>query len=172
MVCLVIHVVQLRNDSIYLRPVFQRLFRGIANPLWRSEFFKKGSIGSQGNRCPVYPQSLLIRESRGFRIIRKDGGESRFFEPFHNPITRAEVWDCVIKLGEVSRQLQREANRSQTRIPESELPKLWMLTPTASTAILSKFGGRIDRSWMAGVYFLPEWFRSAIVVIHQLPRKY
>ena len=92
------------------------------------------------------------------------------FEPFHNPITRAEVWDCVIKLGEVSRQLQREANRSQTRIPESELPKLWMLTPTASTAILSKFGGRIDRSWMAGVYFLPEWFRSAIVVIHQLPR--
>ena len=49
------------------------------------------------------------------------------------------------------------------------MPRLWILTPTASTALLSNFGGTIDRSWMAGVYFLVAGLRSAIVVIHQLP---
>lgn len=91
------------------------------------------------------------------------------FEPFHNPINPLELWDCLMKLGVVSRQLQREANRNRMRIRESEFPKLWMLTPTASVALLSKFGARIDESWMAGVYFLVEGLRSAIVVIHQLP---
>ena len=115
------------------------------------------------------PNPRLSENRRVLGLLGKMAVSPGIFEPFHHPINPGELWNCVIKLGAVSRQLQREANRTPTRISESELPKLWMLTPTASPALLSKFGGKIDDSWMAGVYFLPEGFRSAVVVIHQLP---
>ena len=50
------------------------------------------------------------------------------------------------------------------------MPKLWILTPTASDAILSGFGAKVDANWLPGMYFFPDYLRTAIVVIHQLPR--
>ncbi len=52
----------------------------------------------------------------------------------------------------------------------SEWPRLWILTPTASEAILGGFGAQTQENWVAGVYFFPPTLRTAIVVIHQLPR--
>ena len=67
-------------------------------------------------------------------------------------------------------ELQREANRSSRNLPESELPKLWILTPTASVPLLSGFGASLKEDWLSGVYFLPEYLRTAIIALHQLPR--
>jgi hypothetical protein len=65
--------------------------------------------------------------------------------------------------------LQREANRNKTSIQNIEVPQLWILTPTASSTILSGFGATQKPDWVAGVYFLPEYLRTVIVALHQLP---
>ncbi|WYL94644.1 MAG: DUF4351 domain-containing protein [Gloeotrichia echinulata IR180] len=91
------------------------------------------------------------------------------FEPFRNAASTDEICDCLLKLLEVRGALQREANRNKTSPVESDIPKLWVLTPTASPARLSSFGAIPKSDWLRGVYFLPEALRTAIVVIHQLP---
>ncbi|GBE90745.1 DUF4351 domain-containing protein [Nostoc cycadae] len=91
------------------------------------------------------------------------------FEPFRNPASIEEIHDCISKLLEVRRDIQREVNRSKTKIPDAEIPQLWILTPTCSKSIISGFGGQLNLDWGKGIYFLPKHFRTAIVVIHQLP---
>ncbi len=92
------------------------------------------------------------------------------FEPFRNAASKEEICDCLLKLLEVRGALQREANRNETPIQELEVPKLWVLTPTASATLLSGFGATQGVDWLSGVHFLAEYLRTAIVAIHQLPR--
>ncbi|NJM71035.1 MAG: DUF4351 domain-containing protein [Scytonema sp. RU_4_4] len=92
------------------------------------------------------------------------------FEPFRNAASKDEICDCLLKLLEVRGELQREANRNKTSIAESAIPKLWILTPTASTTLLSGFGATQRVDWVSGVHFMAEYLRTAIVAIHQLPR--
>lgn len=92
------------------------------------------------------------------------------FEPYRNPATPDEICSCLLKLLEVRGEFQREANRNNTRISELDYPKLWILTPTASQNILNGFGATESvENWLPGIYFLAEYLRTAIVVIHQLP---
>ncbi|MBD2299087.1 hypothetical protein H6G80_22190 [Nostoc sp. FACHB-87] len=91
------------------------------------------------------------------------------FEPFRNPAAATEICDCLLKLLEVRGDLQRQANRNNTRIQESDLPKLWILTPTASASLLSGFGANPKADFLPGVYFMADYLRTAIVAIHQLP---
>lgn len=93
------------------------------------------------------------------------------FEPFRNHATADEICDCLLKLLEIRGELQREANRNRSNIPENLQPQLWILTPTASQNLLEGFGATLDlESWPMGIYFLPRQFRTVMVVIHQLPR--
>ncbi len=92
------------------------------------------------------------------------------FEPFRNPVTPDEICSCLSKVLQVREKYQRDANRNKTKLQEASYPKLWILTPTASAELLGGFHARIDENWLPGVYFLGEYLRTAIVVIHQLPR--
>ncbi len=76
----------------------------------------------------------------------------------------------MLKLLEVRGTLQREANRNKISIKELEIPKLWILSPTVSVRILSGFSAIQASNWVSGVYLMGEYLRTAIVVIHQLPR--
>ncbi|MBD2492387.1 DUF4351 domain-containing protein [Aulosira sp. FACHB-615] len=91
------------------------------------------------------------------------------FEPFRNPASIDEIGDCISKLLEIKSAIQREAKRNKIKIPEAEIPQLWILTPTASKNIISGYGGQLKLDWGDGVYFLPKYFRTTIVAIHQLP---
>jgi hypothetical protein len=91
-------------------------------------------------------------------------------EPFRNPTSTDEICDCLQKLLEVKAGLRREAKANKTKLQESEIPKLWVLTPTVSESKLSSFGTIQKADWLSGVHFLPEALRTAIVAIHQLPR--
>ena len=91
------------------------------------------------------------------------------FEPFRNPASTEEICDCLLKLLEVRGALKREAKRNATKIAESNFPKLWILTPTASKKLLSGFHGTLELDSLPGIYYLPESFRAGIIVIHQLP---
>jgi len=95
---------------------------------------------------------------------------SSIFEPFRNPATPSQIRSCMAKLYYTHAELERQANRDGTRVSEGDLPWLWILTPTASVSILNGFRATGDERWAPGVYFQGEHHKTAIIVIHQLPR--
>ncbi|MEH1998275.1 MAG: hypothetical protein V7L00_05915 [Nostoc sp.] len=113
------------------------------------------------------PQPSNIPETLG--LLGQLVTTPSLLEPFRNAASAIEICDCLLKLLEVRGDLQRQANRNKTRILESDLPKLWILTPTASAQLLSGFGANPKDDYLPGIYFMPEYLRTAIVAIHQLP---
>ena len=91
-------------------------------------------------------------------------------EPLRNPASSDKICDCLLKLLEVKASLRREAKANKTKLQDSEIPNLWVLTPTISETRLSSFGTIQKADWLSGVHFLPEAMRTAIVAIHQLPQ--
>jgi len=92
------------------------------------------------------------------------------FEPFRNPAGTEEICDCLLKSLEVRGALRRAAKREQTTSAKIEIPKLWILTPTASRNIISGFSGTTQTDSLPGIYYLAKSLHAAIVVIHQLPQ--
>lgn len=91
-------------------------------------------------------------------------------EPFRNPASSDEICDCIVKVLEAKAKLRREAKTNKIKLQAETIPKLWVLTPTASTTVLSSFKASQDEEFAPGVYFLGDALRTAIVAIHQLPR--
>jgi hypothetical protein len=92
------------------------------------------------------------------------------FEPFRNPAGTEEICDCLLKSLEVRGALRRAAKREQTNKTKIEIPKLWILTPTASRNIISGFSETTKPDSLPGIYYLAKSLQAAIVVIHQLPQ--
>ncbi|MDF5728064.1 MAG: hypothetical protein PUP92_08480, partial [Rhizonema sp. PD38] len=91
------------------------------------------------------------------------------FEPFRNAASEDEIGDCIFKWWQVKAELRREAKRDNTSLNKLDIPKLWVLTPTASSKVLSSFGATQKKAWLPGVHFTVNALRTAIVAIHQLP---
>ncbi len=103
-------------------------------------------------------------------LLGKLASTISLFEPFRNPVTINEIRTCVLKLLEVHTDYIRRANREKTKITEDNYPKLWILTPTASSKILENIGAKTDgNNWGEGVYLLAPFLRTGLIVIHQLP---
>ncbi|HEY9849232.1 MAG TPA: hypothetical protein V6D28_07220 [Leptolyngbyaceae cyanobacterium] len=93
------------------------------------------------------------------------------FEPFRNAASLTDIYGCLSKLLTLIAELQRKANRKKERLTEESFPRLWILSPTASESIINGFGAKIDsETWGQGIYFLADYLRTAIVVIHHLPK--
>ena len=92
------------------------------------------------------------------------------FEPFRNPASTEEICDCLLKSLEVRGALRRAAKREQTNKTKIKIPKLWILTPTASRNIISGFSETTKPDSLPGIYYLAKSLHAAIVVIHQLPQ--
>jgi len=117
------------------------------------------------------PSHQPIEYAQILGLLGRFADKPAIFEPFRNAVMPTEVRSCINKLFDVYAGLERQARRDNTRIVEVDLPRLWILTPTASESLLQGFGARLDEdNWGAGVYFLADYLRTAIVVIHQLPR--
>ncbi len=61
-------------------------------------------------------------------------------EPFRNQPSRTEVRNCLTKLFTVIADSQRKAKREDTSLPEDDLARLWILSPSASPGLLESFG--------------------------------
>jgi hypothetical protein len=66
-------------------------------------------------------------------------------------------------------ELQRQAKRENQTYNEDNFPRLWILSPTASVAILEGFGAKLGPDWSELLYFFPASYRTAIIAINQLP---
>ncbi|MCU0569867.1 MAG: hypothetical protein MUF49_25250 [Oculatellaceae cyanobacterium Prado106] len=93
-------------------------------------------------------------------------------EPFRNPIQRRDILSCVGKLADLHAELTRKAKRNKIPLKTLKLPRLWILTPTASKGLLQEFPPKAKdiTTWGTGFYFSPPTFDTGIVVINQLPR--
>jgi hypothetical protein len=113
------------------------------------------------------PQPAQNLEKLG--LLGKMATNYAIFEPFRNPVSKSEIRSCIGKLFDVHADLERQAKRNETRINETELPQLWIFTPTASVDILESFNGTLDETnWGKGIYFLSAGLKTVVVVIHQL----
>jgi hypothetical protein len=91
------------------------------------------------------------------------------FEPFRNPASVEDICNSLLKSLVVRGILEREAKRNKTRLEVSEIPKLWIITPTASVNKLSGFGAIKKEDWLPGIYFMADHLHAAVIVVHQLP---
>ena len=87
-------------------------------------------------------------------------------EPFHNPPTLTEIRNCLLKLLLLQAHLQRQAKRDNLTLPETQLPQLWILTPSASSKTLNGFGASPQPSWSKGVYHFPVHFPEILLHIN------
>jgi hypothetical protein len=103
-------------------------------------------------------------------LLGRIASPKAIFEPFGNPVTKNDIWDCMSKFLNLRVELEKQFKKENTPWDISAFPMLWILTPTASDDLLTGFGALPNEAnWMKGMYFFGSAFRSAIVVIHQLP---
>lgn len=141
----------------------------LLQPLGEVETSRK--VPAQIREIDVYfipsPQSS---ETIELGLLGKFAAEPALIEPFRNAATIAEIRSCMNKLFDIFAEIKRQSKADKNRIPESELPRLWILSPTVSESILNGFRTSSDKdNCEAGVHFLAEYLRTAIVAIHQLP---
>ncbi|NJK73571.1 MAG: flagellar assembly protein H [Richelia sp. CSU_2_1] len=137
---------------------------GVVNP--------NRGVNSEVREVDVYfiPSTVTQDYVEMLGILGKMTATTALFEPFRNPMTVSDFRSCLSKLLDIPAELERQARRDNTRCEEADLPKLWILTPTASETILNGLKASPDeQNWIKGIYFLGEYLRTAIVVIHQLP---
>jgi hypothetical protein len=92
--------------------------------------------------------------------------KNSLIEVFRNPATLVEIRACQRKLSILEGRLIRQAKRNQRNLKEEELPELWLIMPTTSSAVKAKFG--ISRTDESGIYRFPEGQRVGLIVVHQL----
>ena len=121
------------------------------------------------------PNEVAINQSLG--LLGQMASTPCLLEPFRNSPSQVEIRTCLLKLIELQTEFlrqsrrEREASTTSVRLKDEDLPRLWILSPSASPALLAAFGATPDlSSWSAGVYFLPTGLRAALVVINQLPQ--
>lgn len=116
------------------------------------------------------PASKKSEELAILGLLGRMAQTTAIFEPFRNPVTANQIGDCLVKSLLIRQELRRKVKREQSKIEESAIPRLWILTPTASDKIINQFTDSEGLQWLPGIYFLKAYFKTAIIVIHQLPR--
>ncbi|WP_337907228.1 hypothetical protein [Iningainema tapete] len=145
-------------------------FQELLSPLGSVETSK--NVSSEVREIDVYfaptSQPQVDKESLG--LLGRFTDTASLIEPFRNAVTKSEVRSCMGKLFDTCARLEREAKRNETSLDEDSLPRLWILSPTASDDFLEGFNAKPDvENWLPGIYFLGDSLRTAVVVIHQLP---
>jgi hypothetical protein len=74
-------------------------------------------------------------------------------EPFRKQPTDKEIRSCLFKLYHLEAEIQRDANRDEDIISDSELPRLWIIATSCSDELLNDCGVQRDETWPAGIYF-------------------
>ncbi|MCT7997584.1 hypothetical protein [Laspinema olomoucense] len=130
------------------------------------------TMASQRREIDIFftPNPGNIGEASHLGLLGRLATTPAVFEPFSNPVKPREICSCLVKLLDIKAEFERQSVREKRRLTPAESPRLWMMTPTASAAVLADFGATLDlENFPGGVYFLPKGLQSAIIVLHQLP---
>ena len=143
----------------------------LLQPLGEVETSRK--VPAEIREIDVYfvPSSQPTIDKIELGLLGRFADKIALFEPYRNAVKISEIRSCMKKVFYLIADIERGNKRDDIPTVEEELPKVWVLTPTASIAILDSFNAIPDEeNWGKGIYFLGESAKTAIVVIHQLPR--
>ena len=98
-------------------------------------------VTSEVREIDVYftPGTAIPEYSETLGLLGKMASTTAIFEPFRNPANVSEICSCLGKLLDVRGDLERQSRRENTRYDDAQLPKLWILMPTASKALVSNW---------------------------------
>ncbi|MEO1433088.1 MAG: flagellar assembly protein H [Cyanobacteria bacterium J06633_8] len=116
------------------------------------------------------PSNQPSIEAQNLGILTKIATLPCLIEPFRNQPKYSEVRSCLSKLFHVIDDFERKAKRENKTVLEEELPRLWIITPSASDDLLSIACAHESKEWLRGIYVLPKVLRTAIIAINKLPR--
>jgi hypothetical protein len=117
----------------------------------------------------VYFKPTTVHQNLG--LLTQMTTKACLLEPFRKQPSNVEIRQCLLKLFALHGELIRQANKSTPKksLPENTLPRLWIITTSASDNLLNFFEAKLKLSqWGEGVYFLNQGLRTAIVVADQL----
>jgi hypothetical protein len=143
----------------------------LLQPLGEVETSRK--VAAEIREIDIYfaPSPQSTSDTIELGLLGRFANEPALIEPFRNAATIAEIRSCINKLFDIFAELKRQNKGDKNRIAESELPRLWIFSPTVSESILDGFRTSLNQeTWGMGVHFCGDYFRTAIVAIHQLPR--
>ncbi|MEB3161987.1 MAG: hypothetical protein VKK80_02050 [Prochlorothrix sp.] len=87
-------------------------------------------------------------------------------EPYRNPPDFDDIRSCVAKRLALVASQQRQSPKT----PETQLPPLWILTPTLSVATLHHCGATPNAHLLPGCYTLAPLLGTHLIILHQLPK--
>lgn len=151
--------------DIFSKQVLEELL----TPLGRVEISQEVPGESRYVDIRFIPATQSRTDSIRLGLLGRIATNPCLIEPFRNPPTRTEIRNCLLKLFLVQADVQRQARRDDERTLEAELPQLWILSPSASEALLSGFATQPRETWLPGIHFMGESFKTAIIAINQLP---
>jgi hypothetical protein len=129
-------------------------------------------VAGEVREIDVYfvPSSHPESERQALGLLGRFAEIPALFEPFRNPVDIFEVYSGMSKLFDSVFGLVRKARSESTPLQIDALPRLWILSPTASVDFLASFRTYSDEeNWLPGIHFFGTSWRGAIVAIHQLP---
>jgi hypothetical protein len=130
-------------------------------------------VPSEVRQIDVYfvPAATPTTAPETLGVLGQMASTTGLFEVFRNPPTPVEIRTCKLKLYSLQGDLLRQARREKNSLGESDLPRLWVLSPSCSERLVNGFGAQLDQSgnWIPGIYFMPEFEKTALVAIDQLP---
>ncbi|MGI0482107.1 DUF4351 domain-containing protein [Geminocystis sp. CENA526] len=145
----------------YLPELYQEYGQVIAGADVTSERKEIDVLFIPTKPVPTTPETL--------GLLGKLAQTTCLLEVYRNPVTSQQIRDCIGKLVSVQNNCIKDTKREKRKIPPSQLPKLWIITPTISNELLEEFGVVEKDNWEKGVYFLPSGLYTGIIAIHQLP---
>lgn len=148
----------------------EHYLEGLLSPLGSVEV--SGVITDSERRGIVlfFPKGTIQTERHSLGLLAKVAQSDCSIEVYCEQIGETEVRSCLHKLLNVFSTLNCRASAEGKTLDDDNLPRLWILVPSASPDLLKGFGAQLElESWSTGIYFLPNIFRIAIVAINQLP---
>ena len=129
-------------------------------------------IAGEVRKIDVYfcPNPTTLESLKAFGLLGRMLSKPMLMEPFRNAAIEWDVRNSREKVFQLEGELTREAKRKKCQFLKSDRPRMWILTPTFSPALQKGSGAQETRSWGKGIYFLAPIDRTAVVVIHQLPK--
>ncbi|MCC5616611.1 hypothetical protein LC605_16335 [Nostoc sp. CHAB 5836] len=152
----------------------EHYLEGLLSPLGSVEV--SGVITGSERRGIVlfFPKGTIKTERHPLGLLAKVAQSDCSIEVYYEQIGETEVRSCLHKLLNVFSTLNCRSSAEGKTLDDDDdddnLPRLWILVPSASPDLLKGFGAQLElENWTTGIYFLPNVFRIAIVAINQLP---
>ncbi|WP_414543891.1 hypothetical protein [Nostoc sp. CCY0012] len=118
----------------------------------------------------LLPKEITQTEKQELGLLAKVAQSDCSIEVYCEQISETEVRNCLRKLLSVFSTLNCRTEAEGKILDDNDLPYLWIVVPLASQDLLNSFGAQLElEKWTVGVYFLPNVFRLAIVVVNELP---